>query len=109
MSLFAFLKKVFCCGKKTCASGKAPRSKEKEIGAITHYYGNLSVGIIKLNGTLRVGDTVHIRGVHDDFSQKIDSMQLNHQDIQEASKGAEVGVKLIRRAHENDKVYVPLA
>jgi len=78
---------------------------KKEIGIITHYFGKISVGIIKLKSDLIVGDKIHIKGAHDDFTQLISSMQLNHKEILRAKKGDEVGVKVSQRVHENDKVY----
>lgn len=79
--------------------------KEKELGVITHYFGNISVGIIKLKSGLRTGDEIHIKGAHDDFTQTVTSMQLNHKDISYGKKGDEVGIKVPQRVHENDKVY----
>ena len=80
-------------------------AKEKEIGVITHYFGKISVGIIKLKAGLKVGDKIHIKGAHDDFLQVIKSMQLNHKDITRASKGNEIGIKVKLPVHENDRVY----
>jgi len=82
---------------------KLPR--EKEIGIVTHYFGKISVGIIKLKSALRVGDKIHIKGAHDDFTQLITSMQVNHKDIAHAKKGEEIGIKAAQAVHENDKVY----
>ena len=79
--------------------------EEKEIGKITHYYGKVSVGIIELKEQLKVGDTIHVKGAHDDFTQKVDSIQIEHSSIVEAKKGDEIGVKLIQPVHSNDKVY----
>ena len=79
--------------------------REEEIGMITHYYQKLSVGIIKLTDTLKVGDTIHIKGMHDDFTQKIDSMQIEHDTVTEAPKGEQVGIKVANRVHEHDKVF----
>ena len=79
--------------------------KEKEIGCITHYFGKISVGIIKLKAEMKVGDKIHIKGVHDDFVQVIKSMQENHKDILKAKKGALVGIKVKKIVHVNDKVY----
>jgi putative protease len=79
--------------------------KETEIGLVTHYFGKISVGIIKLKAPLRVGDKIHIKGANDDFYQLVTSMQLNHQDISYAPRGAEIGIKVNQRVHENDKVY----
>lgn len=79
--------------------------EEKQIGTVTHYYGKLSVGIIELADTLKVGDTIHVKGMHDDFTQKVESMQVEHDTVSEASKGAQVGIKVTSKVHPNDKVY----
>ena len=79
--------------------------EEKEIGKITHYYGKVSVGIIELKEQLKIGDTIRVKGAHDDFTQKVDSIQIEHNSIVEAKKGDEIGVKLIQPVHSNDKVY----
>lgn len=79
--------------------------EEKEVGVITHYFGKISVGIIQLNDALRVGDTIHIRGAHDDFTQSVESMQVEHKNVEEANRGDLVGIKVANRVHPNDKVY----
>ena len=79
--------------------------EEKEVGIVTHYFGKVSVGIIQLGSTLKVGDTIHIRGAHDDFTQAIDSIQVEHQGVNEAKKGDVVGIKVVQKVHPNDKVY----
>jgi putative protease len=78
---------------------------EKEIGVISHYFGKVSVGIIALNDTLKAGETIHIKGAHDDFMQKVESMQIEHVDVQEAKKGDAVGIKVTHPVHEHDKVF----
>jgi translation elongation factor EF-1alpha len=79
--------------------------QEKEIGVISHYFGHISVGIIELFGPLAVGDTIHVKGVHDDFTQSIESMQIEHENVTEAKKGDMVGVKVSGKVHPHDKVY----
>ncbi|MCM8786959.1 MAG: EF-Tu/IF-2/RF-3 family GTPase [Candidatus Omnitrophica bacterium] len=79
--------------------------QEQEVGIITHYFGKISVGIIKLTSPLKVGDTIHIKGKHDDFTQQITSMQIQHMEVKEAVAGEEVGIKVVGKVHENDKVY----
>lgn len=96
MGLINFFKNL--CGKPT-------EEEEKEVGEITHYFRKISVGIIKLTDSLQIGDKIHIKGAHDDFKQTVKSMQLNHEDIKLGKKGDEVGVKVKKRVHENDKVY----
>jgi len=79
--------------------------QEKEIGKITHYFGKISVGIIELTDSLKVGDNIHIKGVHTDFTQKVESMQIEHQNVEEAKAGDFVGIKVIEKIHPKDKVY----
>ncbi|UCC96205.1 MAG: translation elongation factor-like protein [Candidatus Omnitrophota bacterium] len=81
------------------------KPKEKEIGVITHYFSKISVGVIKLKASLRVGDRIHIKGTHDGFVQIVNSMQINRQDVPSALGGHEVGIKVAHRVYENDKVY----
>ncbi len=78
---------------------------EKEIGKITHYYGNLSVGIIELSDILKVGDTIHVKGHSEDFNQTVDSMQVEHASVSEAKAGDAVGIKVIQKVHPEDKVF----
>lgn len=96
--------------KKVLKKKKSPpplkkTTKEKEIGVVTHYFGKISVGIIKLKSTLRVGEKIHIKGAHDDFSQTVKSIQINHKDVSIAGRGSEIGIKVPQPVHENDRVY----
>jgi len=83
--------------------------EEKEIGKITHYYGNISVGIIELSDTLKVGETIHIKGHSEDFTQSIDSMQIEHANVQEAKSGDLIGIKVAQKVHPQDKVFKVIA
>ncbi len=84
----------------------APEAAEKLIGRITHYFSHLSVGIIELtDGELQVGDTIHIKGKHTDFTQTLDSMQIEHQNVTQAKKGKVVGIKVQEKVRENDQVF----
>lgn len=78
---------------------------EKEIGTITHYYGNISVGIIQLSDVLKVGETIHIKGHSSDFTQEVSSMQIEHQDVSEAKAGDLVGIKVVQKVHPRDRVF----
>ena len=78
----------------------------ERIGVVTHYYGHLSVAIIKLeSATLRVGDTIHIRGHTSDFSQRVESLQIGHAPVTEAGPQDDFGLKVTEHARENDVVY----
>jgi putative protease len=79
---------------------------EEEIGAVTHFFGHISVAVIKIeHGSLKVGDTIHIKGHATDFSQKIDSMQIEHSNIEEAKPGDAIGLKVVDKVRQHDKVY----
>lgn len=80
--------------------------EEKKIGVITHYFGHISVGIIELNAPLKIGDTIRIKGAHDDFVQKVETMEIEHKAITEAKAGEAVGTKVIQKVHPHDEVYL---
>lgn len=83
--------------------------QEKEIGKITHYYGHISVGIVELTDSLKVGDNIHIKGHTSDFTQAVESMQIEHKNISEAGKGDVIGIKVVDKVHPHDKVYKIIA
>ncbi|MDP2664320.1 MAG: U32 family peptidase C-terminal domain-containing protein [bacterium] len=84
-------------------------AKEKEgklIGRVTHYFGNIGVAVIELKDKLKVGETLRIVGGEDtDFEQKVDSMEVEHEKIQEAKKGDSIGMKVGQKVREDYKVY----
>jgi putative protease len=79
--------------------------KEQRIGAVSHYFSKIGVAAIKLESDMVVGDTVHIKGHTTDFTQKIESIQLEHDSIPQAKKGDDVGIKVREHAREHDVVY----
>jgi translation elongation factor EF-1alpha len=79
---------------------------EQLIGKVTHFFGKAKVAAIEITaGELHVGDTVHIVGHTANFSQKIDSMQVNRIPVQVANVGDQIGVQVIEHAHEHDEVF----
>ena len=79
---------------------------EKEIGKISHYFEKPQVAVIELSGKLNVGDKVHVKGHTTDFVQKVDSMQVEHKDVNGAKKGDSIGLKVLERVRKKDKVYL---
>lgn len=77
----------------------------KLIGRITHYFGNIGVAVIELKDKLKVGDTIRIIGGETDFTQTVDSLEIEHKKIQEAKKGDSVGLKVGQKVREDYKVY----
>ncbi|KYK24391.1 hypothetical protein AYK26_06855 [Euryarchaeota archaeon SM23-78] len=81
-------------------------AEEREVGTVTHYYTNIGVAVIELTDTLKVGDKIHIKGATSDFTQKVDSMQIEHKNVKEAKKGESIGLKVKEHVREHDKVFV---
>jgi len=78
---------------------------EKRIGEVTHYYSKIGVAVVELSDTLRLGDTIHIKGATSDFQQQVESMQLEHQPIETAEAGQAIGLKVVERVRRGDVVY----
>ena len=91
------------------SSSKAQTKEEKlgeEIGKISHYFTKIGVGVIEITkGSLKVGDNIKIKGATTDFEQKIDSMQIEHEKVQEAKAGQSIGLKVKEHVREHDMVY----
>lgn len=78
---------------------------EKEIGSVTNYFSKIGVAVIELTAPLKLGDEVRIRGGTRDFQQRVESMQVEHQPVEEAAPSQEIALKLDQKARVNDKVY----
>ena len=79
---------------------------KKPIGEITHFFGHISVAVIKLSGKLKEGEKILIEGATTKFEQEAKSMQIEHKGVKEAKKGDSVGLKVKDRVREGDKVYM---
>jgi selenocysteine-specific translation elongation factor len=84
----------------------AEEAKEKKlVGKITHYFTNISVGVIELSDAVKVGDKIAIEGATTNFEQKIDSMQIHNKPVEEAKAGDAIGIKVRDRVREGDQVF----
>lgn len=91
---------------KPVATAPVTLPGEERIGIVTHYFNHLSVAIIQLEtGTLRSGDTVHIKGHTSDFRQQVGSMEVDHVHVEEARAGQSFGLRVNEHAREHDVVY----
>ena len=80
---------------------------EEKVGVVTGYYAKLGVaGITLTDGPLQVGDTIRVRGHSTDFTQEVESMQVEHAPIQRAEHGSEVAIKVRERVRQNDQVLL---
>lgn len=76
-----------------------------EIGRVSHYFSKISVAVIELTAPLAVGNRILIKGSTSDLEQAVDSMQIEHENVQRAGAGQSIGLKVKERVRENDVVY----
>jgi len=91
---------------KSATPPARPAPPGKRIGVVTHYFGHVSVAIVRLeSGTLRVGDMIHIRGHTTDFKQKVESLQVDHAPATQVGPKDDFGLKVVAHAREHDVVF----
>jgi putative protease len=78
---------------------------EKEIGKITHYFDKIQVAIVELKDKISIGDEIHIKGNSTDFTQKVESIQIEKKPVEKADKGELIGLKVKEKTRVNDIVY----
>ncbi|MEK7186998.1 MAG: translation elongation factor-like protein [Patescibacteria group bacterium] len=78
----------------------------KKVGKITHYYGKIGVATMKLASSLKMGDRVKFEGHGADFEQEITSMQIQHEGVDKAKKGDEIGLKVSEAVKEGTDVLL---
>ena len=79
-----------------------------EVGRVTHHFTKIGVAVVELKAPLTVGDRIVIRGPTTDFEQVVESMQIEHKNVQRAEAGQSVGLKVAQRVREKDIVYKKL-
>ncbi len=78
---------------------------DTKVGTVTHFYDKIGVAVINVLSPLKVGDRIKISGHDKEFEQEITSMQVEHQNIQAAKKGNDVGMKMDQPVKDGDEVY----
>ena len=75
------------------------------VGKITHYFGKLGVAVIDLTAPLKVGDKISIESEVHKFEQTVDSIQIERENIPEASAGQSIGIKVAEKVHPGNRVF----
>ena len=78
---------------------------EEVIGKVSDFFARPVVAGIELNGTLKVGDRIHIQGHTSDLEFTVESMQVNNANVTEAKAGDAIGIKVADRVRRGDTVY----
>lgn len=74
-------------------------------GKITHYFDKIGVAVVEVLSPLKVGDTIKISGHGNEFTQQVESMQIEHQPVEAVDKGQTIGMKVSQPVKEGDEVY----
>jgi len=79
--------------------------EKKLIGKITHFYPKIAVAIVELEDTLNVGDKIKIERGEETFEQEVKSMQIEHENVDQAEAGQSIGLKVTGQTKEGAKVF----
>ena len=79
--------------------------KEKKVGTIEHYYPKVHAASVGLQGDLKLGDQIHIKGHGDDLRENVVSMQIDHKPIQEGHAGQHIGLEVPMKVHKKAEVF----
>jgi putative protease len=78
---------------------------ELEVGKVFAYFAKVGVAGIRLDDTLKVGDTIHIKGATTDFTMAVDRIEIDRKPVDEANPGDQIGIKVPEKVRDNDIVY----
>jgi putative protease len=79
-----------------------------EVGRVTHFFSKISVAVLEVTAPLAIGDRILVKGPSTDFEQVVESMQIEHKNIQKAEAGQSIGLKTVQHVREKDVVYKKL-
>jgi putative protease len=79
--------------------------EEIEVGKVTDFFAKPVVAGIGVEGTLRKGDLIRIKGATTDLEFVLASMQIEHISVLEAKPGDLIGIKVPDRVRPGDRVY----
>ncbi|MDD5723369.1 MAG: hypothetical protein PHY29_06470 [Syntrophales bacterium] len=78
---------------------------EEKIGEVVKFFSKPSVAAVKITaGELRAGDTVKFSGHTTDFEDTINSMEIDNKQIEKATVGDYIGLKVSGRVRPGDEM-----
>lgn len=84
-------------------------SKEVKVGEIVKYFAKPSVAAINVTGEIIVGDELHYKGASTDFTEVVETMEVDNKSVMKAPPGMLLGIKVAERVRPNDIVFKVLA
>tara|TARA_Y100000310_G_C20484100_1_gene716083 strand:- start:186 stop:416 length:231 start_codon:yes stop_codon:yes gene_type:complete len=73
---------------------------------VVHYFEKPSVAVVELIGKVKAGDKIFVKGQVSDFSQEIESMEIEHEAVESAGKRDAVGLKVVEKVRVGDRVFL---
>ena len=67
---------------------------EFKVGKVTHYYDKIGVAVVELTAEIVVGDKIKFVWDGEEVLQSVESMQMEHKQVDVAKKGETVGLKV---------------
>jgi hypothetical protein len=93
---------------KTPASDLTPEQAivgAQFLGQVKEFFGQIGVATLVLEAPVAVGDTIRVKGHTTDLTQRVEKLEVDHQNVQSAAAGEGVGLQLADRARPGDAVY----
>ena len=82
---------------------------EKKIGEVIKFFAKPSVAAIQImEGELNVGDSIKFSGHTTEFSDVVQSMEVNNKPVSRAVAGESVGLKVKDRVRPGDEIFLVL-
>ncbi len=79
---------------------------EKKIGEVVKFFAKPSVAAVRITeGELQVGDSVKFSGHTTEFTDVIQSMEVDNKPVQKATVGQSIGMKVSDRVRPGDEVF----
>jgi len=75
------------------------------LGRVEDYFAKVGVIALRLEKPLAVGDKVCVKGYTTDFSQPVKSIQIDHESVERARRGASVGIKVKKKCRRGDRLF----
>jgi len=79
---------------------------EKKIGEVLKFFAKPSVAAVHLSeGELSIGDSIKFSGHTTEFTDVIQSMEVDNKPVQKAVAGDSIGLKVSDRVRPGDEVF----
>ena len=78
---------------------------QTEVGRVDKYFRKVGVVALELSAAIAVGDKLRFSGATTNFEMKLESMQIDHEVVESAAAGSDVGISVPERVRRSDTVY----